>query len=244
MSDPSSSTEMTLLEHLQELRRRLLICLLALGCSFILGFFVHRRIFFLLLYPVRHLGVELIVLSPTEKISVLIKTILISSVVLSSPIILHQVWSFTVPALTHSEKRYLKWSFFFSIILFLAGTVFAFFLTPWGLKFLLELIPEVRNMISLNSYLSFLLTLILAFGLVFQFPLIAVFLTKINLITYRTLQKKRKHAILGIFILAAILTPTVDPLTLILLALPLIALYEISIWTSWLMSKKSSGGKD
>ncbi|MBU2591367.1 MAG: twin-arginine translocase subunit TatC [Nitrospinae bacterium] len=218
--------EITVVEHLEELRRRLIICVVSVILGAGLCYLVVKRIADLLARPVGNL----VFLSPTEAFVTYLKLSLISGVFLASPIVLYQLWRFVSVALKGDEKKSLLIFAPFSFILFVGGVVFAyFFILPLGMDFMLGFATDtLRPMISFSSYVSFAGMFLLAFGVVFQLPLVMMFLTKIGIISPKFLRKKRRYAILIIFIVSAILTPP-DVITQALMAGPLVVLYEISI---------------
>ncbi len=221
---------MTLVEHLDELRRRILISLGAIFIATCIAFWKVKEIVAYLIKPVGHV----VFLSPVEAFMAYLKLAFFAGLFISSPIILFQVWRFVSAGLNENERKTTLFFFPFSIALFLFGAAFAFFLViPWSLKFLINFAgPEVLPMLSISKYISFVVMLVLMFGLVFELPIAIVLLAKLGIVTPATLRKNRKYAILLIFIAAAILTPTPDAFTQLLMAIPLIFLYELSIWLS------------
>jgi sec-independent protein translocase protein TatC len=155
---------------------------------------------------------------------------LIAGIVLATPVIFYELWMFLAPALYQKEKRYIIPFVIFSTILFLIGSMFGYFVVfPYGFKFFISLATdEVQALPSVKQYFSFATRLLLAFGIVFEMPLVVLFMTKIGMVTPDAMKKFRKFSILGSFILAAILTPP-DVASQIMMAIPLIILYEISI---------------
>jgi sec-independent protein translocase protein TatC len=164
---------------------------------------------------------------------------------LASPIIFYQLWMFTAPGLYHKERRLLLPIVFLSSIFFLFGSLFGYFIVfPWGFKFFLGFASEtIKPLPSMKEYLSFSSKLLLAFGLVFELPLVVTFLAKLGLVTVPFLKKNRKYALLLFFAGAAILTPP-DVVTQVMMALPLMVLYEISILGARVFGKKKTETKD
>lgn len=223
-------------QHLEELRKRLIIIFISIGFGFILTYFLSHKIILILKIP---LGQDLIFISPTEAFFVNLKVALFASLFLTIPITLYQLWKFVSPGLLEKEKKHTLPFVVFSTIMFVIGGMFAYYLIlPFGIKFLLAYGTNgIKPMLSLGNYISFTTKLILAFGIVFELPLVLLFLTKIGIVTPKFLTRNRKYAILLIFIIAALLTPP-DVFTQILMALPLIVLYEVSILLSKLVYKK------
>ena len=153
---------------------------------------------------------------------------------------LYHVWAFVSAGLTQKERRVVLFALPFSVTLFLGGAVFAyFFVLPWSLKFLIDFAgPNVYPILSISKYLSFVIMLLLAFGIVFEMPVAVMILAKLGIVTPSFLRKNRKIAIVAIFIAAAVITPTPDAFTQCLMAVPMLFLYELSIWISKFVYKK------
>lgn len=175
---------------------------------------------------------SLVFISPQEPFVITLKIALFGGIIIALPMIIYQAWQFVSLALKEKEKRYLLFYGPFSLLLFLSGASFAYFVAiPVGLRFLLSFGgSSLEPMISISKYLSFITVTILTFGIVFELPLVSLFLVRIGIISPQFLAKNRKVAIIAIFVLAAILTPSIDAFTQILLAVPLVILYEVSIW--------------
>ena len=229
--------KLTLEEHLQELRRRILWIL------FILVFFsiVSYPLTPSLLSKIKHdllRGSSLVVLSPQEAILVYIKISLLLGFTLSLPFIIFHSWRFIAPGLIEREKRLFLCIVTSSLLLFLLGAGFAyFFLLPITLRFLLEVANWTAvPMLSLDRTINFILLIILISGLIFQLPLVVGILTRLSLVNYKILSSKRRYVILLAFIISALIT---DPsmITQILVAIPIIILYEISILVSKILGK-------
>ncbi|MFH0772675.1 MAG: twin-arginine translocase subunit TatC [Candidatus Omnitrophota bacterium] len=229
---------MTLVEHLEEVRRRLLICLAAVFIASCAAFWKVRQIVSYLSRPVG----SLVFLSPTEAFMAYLKVAFFAGLFISSPVLLCQIWGFISPALERKEKRTALFLFPAAAILFLGGAAFAFFLViPFALKFLINFSgPEVIAVFSISAYLSFVIMLVIMFGVVFELPVVVIILAKLGLITPSFLSRNRKYAVLVIFITAAVLTPTPDAFTQTLMAVPMIFLYEISIWMAKLVVRPGS----
>ncbi len=232
-TDDQNEKVMPFLDHLEELRRRLLICIsavfvLSLGC-----YFFSKKIMGLLLRPFPH-NEKLIFLSPTEGFMIYIKISLFAGLILGLPVLFYQIWKFVRPGLYQKEAKYTIRIVFFSTLFFALGALFSYFIAvPFGLKFLLGFASDqIEPSIRIIEYLKFITFLILVFGIVFELPLLSFFLTKLGLITPQFLRTKRRYGIVAIFIAAAVLTPSPDVFNQLLLAIPLIVLYEISIWVS------------
>lgn len=247
IKDPSPDVEKAspIMEHLNEFRLRIIYCVIFFVIGSIAGFFITDRFLFhwilspILKIPEAHLQV----LGPADKITAYFKTSFIAGAVLAMPFIAHQVWLFLKPGLKAGERRYLLALFPVSLLLFLAGASFVFFIMiPTALRFLIgfDLGVEVATDITLDSYFSFVLLLTLAGGLVFQIPLVTYFLAKLGIVTPQAMASNRKYALIGTVLLAAILTPTGDPVNLFLLSLPIYILYELSIFIAGVTYKKQA----
>lgn len=226
---------MTVVEHLEELRRRILISLAAIFIATCIAFWKVKEIISYLARPVGHL----VFLSPVEAFFAYLKVAFFVGLFISSPIVLFQIWRFISVGLKENERKSVIFYLPFSIVLFLFGAVFAFCIAiPWALRFLINFAgPEVLPMLSISKYISFVMVLLLMFGLVFELPIAIILLAKLGIVTTAALRRNRKYAILSIFIIAAILTPTPDAFTQLLMAIPLIFLYELSIWLSKLVRR-------
>lgn len=228
--------EKSFIEHLEELRQRLIKCLIVVGIAFGICYFFSKEILDFLMVPLKRSvpeGATAIFLNPAEAFVTYIKLSFYSALFFSSPYILYQVWLFIAPGLYAHEKRMVLPFMIVATFLFVLGVAFAYFVVfPFGLKFLFSFSTEfIRPAPRLKDYLSFTATLLIAFGVVFELPVFVYFLTKMGVIDEKTLSKNRRYAILIIFIVAAILTPP-DVFTQLLMAAPLLVLYEISIWVA------------
>ncbi len=218
--------EMTLVEHLTELRSRLIKALLAILIFSVISYVFSDEIIDYLSRPVG----ELVFLSPAEAFITHIKVSLLAGVLLALPVVIYQFWRFLLPALKKNEKKFFLILMPSSLLLFYAGVLFCFFVVlPLGLNFLLDFGgAELEAMISLDFYISFLMTLLLPFGLIFQLPLILNLMIKLSIVSVDTMTSMRKYVIVLIFLTGALLTPP-DIITQSLLAGPLIVLFEGSL---------------
>lgn len=236
------------LAHLEELRSRLIICAIAIGIGFAISYIFSKQLFSFLILPLTQaLPAEsrLIFTNLPEMFITYIKVSLVAGIILAIPVIFYQLWMFLVPALYQREKRYLIPFVLFSSILFVAGALFGYFIVfPYGFKFFISFATEdIQALPSVKQYFSFAIRLLLAFGVVFEMPIVVLLLTKIGLITPDSMKKYRKFAILCSFILSAILTPP-DVATQIMMALPIIILYELSIFLSKGVYRKKEKGSN
>ncbi len=233
--------EMTLIEHLTELRARLIRAFLAIGIGFIITYSFSLKIFEILKKPVG----ELVFLSPTEAFFTRLKVSLFAGFLLALPYILWEVWGFIAIALKRHERKYTVIFIISALAFFILGGSFGFFIIlPLGLKFLLGYgLPGVNPMISVGKYVSFVIGVILVFGTVFEMPLFFLFLAKLGVVTPKFMSKNRPYIVLIIFILAALLTPP-DVVTQVLLALPMLLLYEISLVLVKIVVRKKEKDKE
>mgnify|MGYP001559464009 CR=1 FL=1 len=232
--------ELTIIEHLSELRRRIIICLVALGVATLSALPYASQLLKILKLPASGVINRLAFFSPEEAFLIYMRIGFLCGFILSLPVILYQLWGFCSPAM---EERVRKHSAFFIVscfISFVIGAIFAYFiLLPPALKFLLGFAKEdLEAVISAGKYISFVTGIIFASGLVFQMPVLSFILAKLGVINPRTLRKKYKYAIVIIFIVAAVITPTPDAFNMLMLALPMLVLYELSIWISFFSRPK------
>ncbi|MEX2328843.1 MAG: twin-arginine translocase subunit TatC [Nitriliruptoraceae bacterium] len=240
---------MTLVEHLHELRSRLFRALAALAVGTIVGYVLFPQVLDLLIAPycavsgnVRPSGeCALIALRPLEPFSVRVKTSVVIGLFVAAPVIIYQVWRFVTPGLTPRERRYTLPFVLLSQVMFAVGIAFAYLVIPHGLQVLLHLGgPGIDALLSADEYLSFFLTMSVAFGLVFELPLVLIFLSLTGIVHVDTLRRVRPYAVVIMFIAAAIITPTTDAVTLLLLAGPMVAFYELSVGVAWLIERSRS----
>lgn len=232
----SSNEKQPFLSHLEELRKRLIICAIAVGIGSGIAYIFSERLFQLLIRPLKTVmpeGNHLIFTNLPEMFLSYIKVAFITGVLIAAPLIFYELWMFVAPGLYRKEKRYVIPFVVSSTILFVGGSLFGYFVVfPFGFKFFMGFSDEyVKAFPSVKQYLSFSIKLLFAFGIVFQLPIVVFFLTKIGLVTRDMLKRQRKYAILLTFVIAAILTPP-DVITQCMMAGPLILLYEIGIFIS------------
>jgi sec-independent protein translocase protein TatC len=227
----SVDDKMPFMEHLGELRARIVRGLLALLVGLGIALPFSERLVDYLARSVTRLGYSLVFTSPTEAFWVQMKVALIAGLFIASPGILWQVWRFVAPGLHAHEKKYALPFVLLGSLLFILGGAFSLFVvTPFAIQFLLSYArPGLQPMITLENHVNFLLKFTLAFGGVFELPLAITILARIGVVNARMLARNRKYAILGAFIAGAVLTPTPDMFNQTLMAGPLIILYEVGI---------------
>ncbi|MCH7950493.1 MAG: twin-arginine translocase subunit TatC [Candidatus Dadabacteria bacterium] len=235
---------MSFLDHLGELRKRLLWSFLAILVFFIPAYAFSNEIFDFLMKPlIENLpeGSSLIFTRPTEGFTTYLKVSFFASVLLAIPFILYQAWKFVAPALYKKEKQIIIPFIFFGSLFFLLGAAFCYYVaSPPAFKFLLnEYSSEyVKAFPTISEALSFFMALIFGFGLVFEFPLIIFILARIGVVTSKWLREKRKYAIILSALIAAILTPTTDAISMMLMFVPIVVFYELGILVAWMFGKK------
>jgi len=230
--------------HLEELRNRLVICFIAIGIGFIISYGFKEKIFHYLTIPLisaMQAGDKLIFTGLPEAFFTYLKVSLLSGLMLAAPVLLYQFWVFVAPGLYDKERKLLIPIVLLSSFFFMGGALFGYFVVfPFGFKFFLGFATEtIKPLPSMREYLSFSSKLLLAFGLVFELPLVITFLARLGIVTVEFLKKNRKYALLLFFVFAAILTPP-DVVTQIMMAFPLMLLYEISILGARIFGKKKS----
>lgn len=236
--------EMGFLDHLEELRWRIIKALLGvIVAGIVVGLFVNFIVDNVILAPSANTipPLKIINIKPFGQFTLYMEVILIGGIILSIPNIIYQFWKFIEPALKPSERKYISAIVIFTSFCFIAGIVFAYFvMLPTALNFLSQFgTSMIENSISIDEYVSFVVSMCLAAGIVFELPMVSFFLSKIGILKPQYMRKYRKHALIVILILSGILTPSPDITSMLLLAAPLFVLYEISIIISKLSQKKT-----
>ena len=240
-AEESGDVEMSFLDHIEELRWRIIYSLIGiLVFTIVAWIFIDPLVEIVLLKPARDAHASLQNLRPFGQLFLYVQVAIIVGVVASLPNIFYQLWKFIAPALKKQERKYILWIVFFSTFCFLAGIAFAYFvMLPLAMKFAAQFgTQEIANEFAIDEYMSIIISVMLAAGVVFELPMISFFLSKLGILTPKFMRKYRRHAIVIILILAAILTPGADPVSQVILAVPLVLLYEISIFISKISQKK------
>ena len=230
-------------EHLEEFRKRLIVCLIAVFVAFLLAWNWAPEIFEFLARPVKRVlppGQSLSYTTMTEPFLMYFRVALYAGVILSSPVILWQVWLFVAPALYRRERRYV-WPFIIiGVLFFLSGCAFAYYVAfPGVVAFLVGNVGRNFNaVITINEYLSTASKLILGLGVCFETPILIFFLARMGVVSPRWLMAKFKYAVLVIFIIAAIITPTPDIATQCVFAFPMMALYLLGVGVAWMFGNR------
>lgn len=234
----SDEKRLTILEHISEFRHRLVRSVIVVVVTTVISFIFAPQIFEILKSPAGE--INLIFIEMTEMISIYMKVSLAGGIVLAMPYLVYQFIMFISPALTRREKKRVYLILPWIALMFIGGVIFAYFiLVPPAMKFLVTFGSDIATpQIKIGNYISVVSRLLLAIGFVFEMPVITTFLARLGIITPKWLSDKRKLAIILAFVLAAIITPTFDPVNQTLVAAPLIILYEISIWLAKLVQRK------
>ncbi len=219
--------------HLEELRARLITCSIAIGAGFAVAYFFKEKLFQILTRPLMNVmqpGEKLIFTGLPEAFFAYLKVALLTGIILAAPVILYQFWVFVAPGLYRKERKILIPIVLLSTIFFVGGALFGYFIVfPFGFKFFLGFASDtIRPMPSMKEYLTLATKLLLAFGVVFELPIALTFMARLGIVSVSFLKKNRKYALLIFFAGAAILTPP-DVITQLMMAFPLMLLYEISI---------------
>jgi sec-independent protein translocase protein TatC len=235
--------KMSLTEHLIELRKRLVRSFIAVGIGFFACYYYKEWIFDIITRPLTQVLPKngyLIYTGLTEAFFVYMKLSFFASLIITCPFILYQIWKFISPGLLATEKKYVVPFVISSSVLFISGVLFGYFVAlPPAFEFFVSFNNQyLQAMISFRDYISLFVTFLLGFGLSFELPVFIFFLAKMGIVNAKMLSKQRRYAILIIFIVAAILTPSPDALSQILMAIPLMFLYEVSIFIARFAQKE------
>lgn len=230
--------ELELSEHLQELRVRLIRSVVFIVIGFVAAWFLYDHIYNTLTAPIAYAlklkgpqGLSLMMTRVTEGFMLRCQISLVAGMILAAPLVTYQAWGFVAPALTAEERRPIKWVAPLCVLLFACGVATAYFILPAGMRFFVQYIPdntELRAIASEN--LVFVVKMLLAFGLVFELPIVLLFLGKIGVVDSRMLKSGWRHALVGIAVLAAVATPSGDAFSMMAMAMPLTVLYVLSIF--------------
>jgi sec-independent protein translocase protein TatC len=239
----NDSSEMGFFDHLEELRWRIIYSLLGIVVGAILVWFFKDFIMDgILLRPAVQNKLHLQNLRPFGQVMLYMEVAVFGGILLSIPNIFYQIWKFIAPGLYKHERKHVKWIIIFTSLCFLLGVTFAYIvILPAAFVFSVNFGSRaIENNIAVDHYFEFIIMLMLGSGLVFELPMVSFFLSKLGLLSPKFMRKYWRHAIVIIFFLAAILSPGPDPISMLLLAIPLVMLYEISIWISKVAYKKKS----
>ncbi len=243
-----SPDEMTFLEHLEDLRKRIWYSFLAIFIVLIPAWFFSKQIFEVLARPVTQFlpqGVKMAYTGLSDPFMLYIKVSFLAAIFVTSPFIFLQLWYFVAPGLYQKEKKYVVPFVVFTTVFFLMGAAFGYFVMfPWACRFFLSMGSDFNPVITVNTYFGFSLKLLLGIALVFEMPTLIFFLSKLGLITSRWMVKNFKYAVLAVFIIAAVITPTPDMVTQSILAVPMLGLYGLGILIAFFFGKESKTRKE
>ncbi len=235
----SEENRLSMLGHIGELRKRLIRSVAVIVVAAIVCFIFREQIINLLIAPAPE-GIELQAIEMTEMLGTIMRVSLFAAILLAMPYLTYELIMFVSPALTRREKIYVLLVLPWIALMFIGGVLFAYYiLVPRVTSFLLTFGSEIAPTVPrIKDYINVVTRLMLAVGLVFEMPVVTTFLARIGVLKYHWLARKRREAIIVSFILAAIITPTIDPINQSLVALPLVVLYEMSIWLAKLVQRK------
>jgi len=233
---------MSFLEHLEELRHRIIWSVLYVIGGFGVCYAFHEKIYAAMQTPIakalgaHHLPEKLVYTNPTDPFNMYLKISLIAGIFLASPFVLYQVWAFIAPGLYRHERRYVMPFMASTVGLFLAGGLFGYYMVyPAALDFLIGYGSQFTPMITITEYTDLFMTIILGLGIVFEMPILVFFLALMGIVKASWMWKNFRYSILVIFIIAAIITPTTDIMNMCIFAAPMVALYLVSIVVAWLV---------
>ncbi|OPY88628.1 MAG: Sec-independent protein translocase protein TatC [Smithella sp. PtaU1.Bin162] len=237
--------KMSLADHLTDLRKRLVRACIAIGIGFFACYYYKDWLFDIITRPLTAVlpkNSYLIYTGLTEAFFVYMKLAIFSSLIITSPFVLYQIWKFIAPGLLPDEKKYVVPFVISSSLLFIGGVLFGYFVAlPPAFEFFVSFNSKyLQAMIAFSDYLSLFVTFLLGFGLSFELPVFMFFLAKLGIVNAKMLSKQRRYAILVIFVVAAILTPSPDALSQALMAIPLMFLYEVSIFVTKFVEKNKA----
>jgi len=231
----------TILEHLEDLRKSLLISMIAIVIAAVAAFYFSDYILAVIQKPLKPMDLDLIFIGILEGFYIKLKLALFGGVVLAFPVIAWQMYRFMAPALYPHERKYVLILFPLMLILFAGGVVFAYFgVLQLVINFLIMIAGDLEPMLTVDKYVSFVIAFTLPFGLIFELPVVVYFLTRLGIVTPEWLSEKRKYALLAIFVIAAVVTPGGDPISQCLMGIPVYLLYEISILVSRIFRPKKN----
>jgi|SRR3954451_1407914 len=235
ISDRADLPGMSLMEHLDELRRRIIHSAAYLLCGTIIAWIFRDKLLYFLQAPLLHIGKSLVFTHPMDPLNLNLKAALLGGAIISSPFILYQVWLFIAPGLYQKERRFVVPFMAATIGLFLGGASFGYFyVLPGAIQILiLQFGHNFTSMVTIEDYSGFFLSVILGLGISFELPILIFFLAMFGIVSPRFLWKNIRYAILAVFIVAAIICPSPDPWTMCIYAIPMLALYMIGIGVAW-----------
>ena len=239
--EKKSPDEMTFLEHLEDLRKRLFNIFVGVFAALVPSWFFAKDLYRIIARPVTQYlpaGTKLAFTHLTAPFMLYMKIAFLAALIFTSPFVFLQIWYFVAPGLYQKEKKYVFPFVFFTTVFFIGGILFAYTLVfPWACRFFLQLGSDFQPVITVDQYFSFALRVLLGIGLVFELPTLIYFLSKIGVITARWMVRNFKYAVLVIFVVAAVITPTPDAITQSIVAGSMIALYGLSILIAFVVGR-------
>jgi sec-independent protein translocase protein TatC len=237
---------MSLMEHLEELRKRIIHSAIYLAAGFFVAWFFHDRIVQLFQAPLVHIGKTLMFTHPMDALNLYLQASLVAGSILASPFVLYQVWLFIAPGLYKKEQRFVVPFMAATVGLFLTGAAFGYFLVlPAAIKILVvDFGHNFTPMISIDDYTGFFLSVILGLGISFELPILIFFLAMFGIVSPKFLWKNIRYAILAVFVVAAVICPSPDPWTMCIYALPMLGLYLAGIGVAWWVHPKGRKAKE
>jgi sec-independent protein translocase protein TatC len=243
--------QMTFFEHLVELRKRLINALIAVGIGAFIGVYVAKYVIDFITRPIlrafaiAHLESKLIYTHPAGVFNLILSLGIYIGLVLASPVVLYQIWLFVAPALYKHERSAIAGFLFSTVFLFIGGIAFGYFVTlPYVLNFLMSFqsssLPNITPMITVNEYFDLTLMILLGFGLVFELPVLMFFLSLFGIVTPQFLWKNVRYAVAIIAVVAAIITPTPDAMTMLIFMAPMLGLYFVGMGVSWVVVRNKN----
>ena len=226
---------MSLMEHLEELRKRIVHSAIYLMVGFLVAYIFHERLYGLVQQPLDRLHIKLNYTHPMDALNLYLQVSLIGGAILASPFILYQVWLFIAPGLYQKERRFVVPFMGATVGLFLLGASFGYFyVLPGALKILIvDFGKHFNPIITIEEYTGFFLSIILGLGISFEMPILIFFLAMFGIVSPQFLWKNIRYAVLAVFLVAAIITPSPDPWTMCIYAIPMLCLYLIGIAVAW-----------
>ncbi|MDT8323847.1 MAG: twin-arginine translocase subunit TatC [Bacteroidota bacterium] len=242
-ADEGKEREMSFLDHLEELRWRIIYTLIGIVVGAVaLWFFIDPLMEHVLLKPAKRFDMDLQNLRPFGQVFLYMQVAIFGGVIVSIPNTIYQIWKFIAPGLYPHERKYITLIVVFTSLCFLAGVAFAYlFILPAALQFFANFGTEdIQNIIAIDYYFEFILTLMIGAGAIFELPMLSFFLSRLGIITPKLMRKYWRHAMIVSFFVAALISPGPDPFSMLLMAIPLVFLYEASILISKLSQKKNN----
>jgi sec-independent protein translocase protein TatC len=236
-----ASREMSFLEHLEELRRRLIWSVVFIGAAFVVCWMFAGDLYDIASAPIRsHPAVTLSISRPQDIFSLYVKVTMVAAIFVSAPLVILQAWMFISPGLFPHERRYAIPFVLFASVLFVLGGVFGYYIAfPTAVGFLLDWIVQAHltPIIDAGEYFNLFFTIIVALGIVFQIPAVIFVLSRIGLVSARSLARQLKYAVFASVVIAAVITPTGDPGNMLIIAAPMVALYIVGIGVAWVFGR-------